>query len=204
MNENTEMQNQIPEILDENTQEETGEAPLDCAPPTDDSADVGDRDGASVDQNDGLLASVAEDQNSDLDSPLEDSTLTRMQALEDELASLKKELLARKAETARVESEFDELLSLYPNASLSEIPDSVWDDVRRGIPIAAAYAVAERRAFLVREKAKQCNLENKSRSSGAVSGTSNDYYTPGEVRMMSAEEVRSNYSKIINSMKKWH
>lgn len=31
-----------------------------------------------------------------------------------------------------------------------------------------------------------------------------DYFTPAEVRAMSAAEVKANYSKIITSMSRWH
>ena len=203
MNENTEMQNPIPEVLDENPQEATDPVSLACESVVEPTADVQLPEEVPVEDAD-LLPAMEEDPDPPSSAPLEDPTLARMQALESELADLKKELLEKKAEADRIENEYDELLSLYPNASLSDMPDCVWQDVKRGMPIAAAYALAERRAFLLREKAVQSNLENKSRSSGSVSGTESDYYTPGEVRMMSAAEVRSNYSKIINSMKKWH
>ena len=130
--------------------------------------------------------------------------LDRMEALERELAELKNALLRQTAEEIRMERECDEFSQLYPNTPLESLPDSVWSDVRRGIPIAAAYALAERRKLCDRQLADQINAQNQMRSAGSLNGTQDNYFSPAEVREMSPAEVRKNYQKIMQSMPKWH
>ena len=100
--------------------------------------------------------------------------------------------------------EYAEFAILYPDVPLSAIDESVMEDVKRGIPIAAAYALAERRRRHAAEAAARSNLENQRRSAGTVKPTAGEYFTPEEVRRMSREEVRTHYPKILASMQKWH
>lgn len=130
---------------------------------------------------------------------------------EDELARVRRELnelrgrLSRQeAFFARADRECEEFRTLYPDVSLSTLPDSVWKSVGDGIPIAAAYALAERRRVHSEELAQASNAENRRRSPGALSPAADDYFTPAEVRAMTPAEVRSNYQKIMQSMQKWH
>jgi hypothetical protein len=206
MNEEVHLQNQIPEILDETPSREEiladdeGEAvePIDgLADPIDDS----NGDGASR-----VSVSTAdgEDQAPLLPSVPQDPSMARMEALERELATLKEQLAQKDAQSARMEAEIDEFTSLYPQIALRALPDSVWSDVANGIPIAAAYALAERRRSREAELAKETNQINNSRSSGSLTGTESDYFSPAEVRSMTPAEVKSNYKKIMYSMQKWH
>ena len=210
MNEEIQLQDQIPEILDEApTQEEcsagdeesTVESVVDLSDPLDPPIDSPDGDGAP---HDALSIADGQDQASDPPSVPNDPSLARMDALERELASLKELLEKRDAQAARMEKELDEFTALYPHISTRTLPDSVWEDVARGVPIAAAYALAERRRSREAEIANETNQINKARSSGALTGTESDYFSPSEVRSMTPSEVRSNYNKILYSMQKWH
>ncbi len=125
-------------------------------------------------------------------------------ALQAEINRLREELAGRDAFYERMARESEELYSLYPEADPHTLPDSVWEDVRRGIPIAAAYALSERRRACEAQKAEEANRNNSRRSSGAIEATAQEYYSPGEVRSMSASEVRKNYTNIMRSMQKWH
>ena len=54
-------------------------------------------------------------------------------------------------------------------------------------------------------RADKINQINAYRSSGqAGSNTAREYFSPDEVRAMSQSEVRANYQRIIESMKKWN
>ena len=150
-----------------------------------------------------LSAPACENPDLDLTPPLEEAAKDGLEQLRNELNALRKSLTERDAFFSRLGAECEEFSSLFPKTALSEIPDSVWEDVRRGLPLAAAYALAERRHARTEEIAAMSNLENKLRSAGAVSGTGEEYFSPAEVRMMSRDEVRTNYSKIMNSMRKW-
>ena len=125
--------------------------------------------------------------------------------LRKELEALKIELEEKKKTFERMSREIGEFSEIFPERSVSSIPDSVWESVKAGIPLAAAYALYERKNAVRADTASRINERNGSVSTGSVgrAGTEN-FYTPDEVRAMSRSEVRKNYSKIIESMKKWN
>ena len=62
-----------------------------------------------------------------------------------------------------------------------------------------------REELKLRAKADEINRRNAALSAGrAGTSTAPEYYSPEEVRAMSAHEVRENYQKIRASMKRWH
>ena len=103
-----------------------------------------------------------------------------------------------------MEAEHAEFEQLYPNVSLLSLPDAVWEDVRRGVPLSAAYALSERRALRAQESATLSNHQNALRSAGSHASSESEYFSPAEVRAMSPAEVHRNYKKIMQSMSKWH
>lgn len=126
-------------------------------------------------------------------------------ALKNELAELRQRLEAEKALYGRLYAESSEFSELFPGVTLSAIPESVWECAKKGAPLSAAYALYEKRLAIAKEKAEDVNSKNKELSSGSLSSTKNEeYFTPDEVRAMSAAQVKANYSKIINSMSVWH
>ena len=128
-----------------------------------------------------------------------------LEALKSELKLLRAQLEGERALYGRLSAECAEFSNLYPTVPLSELPDGVWESVKKGVPIAAAYALHERKATLERAKADLINGVNSRSSSGSVdSPPAEEYFTPDEVRAMSAAQVRTNYSTIIRSMSKWH
>ncbi len=146
------------------------------------------------------------DQDSDLDrgaSPMQERS-RELERLQSELIELREEIAKRDARLEEISKEYEEFNTLYPNTPLSSLQDHVWNDVRRGIPIAAAYALSQRRSEHTAQKALLSNLQNESRSAGALQPTQSDYFSPAEVRAMSQSEVRANYQKIMQSMQKWH
>ncbi len=60
------------------------------------------------------------------------------------------------------------------------------------------------RAELEAERTSRINERNARMSSGRIGGGEAQYFTADEVRAMSQSEVRANYKKIIESMKKWN
>ena len=126
-----------------------------------------------------------------------------LEQLRGELNRLKSDLQARDAAWRRLGLECEEFFALYPDTPLSSVPDRVWEDVKKGVPIAAAFALAKHKQALVEQNARSINRENGLRSSGALEATEPDYFSPDEVRAMSQSEVRANYQKIMKSMQKW-
>lgn len=98
----------------------------------------------------------------------------------------------------------DEFRALYPDVSEGEIPDAVWEEVRRGLPPEAAYALWERREQVRREAAESVNRRNAGGAWGRADAAAADHLSPDEVRGMTPREVRENYARILESMKHWN
>ena len=77
-----------------------------------------------------------------------------------EIARLKEELSQRDALAERLAREGEEFRVLYPNTNMQDLPDIIWEDVARGIPIAAAYALLERRRFTAEQKVLEFSTED--------------------------------------------
>ena len=118
---------------------------------------------------------------------------------------LEGELEKRRAETDKAAREYAEFRALYPDADAEALPEDVLKSVEAGLPLAAAYALYEKR---MQKRSADIAAHNKSTrqvSFGSVGKSpESDYFTPDEVRAMSQSEVRANYSKILQSMKSWH
>lgn len=102
------------------------------------------------------------------------------------------------------EAELEEFRDLWPDVSLTSLPDAVLHDVKNGVPLAAAYALNERRAQRLTKIAEATNAANHARSSGSAEGECSGFLSPAEVRAMTPEQVRKQYRQILLSMPKWH
>ena len=133
-----------------------------------------------------------------------DNGSTELEDLRRELKLLQEEIGRRDRMLERIGVECEEFRHLYPDVSLSSLCDAVWEDVHRGVPISAAYALSERKKQLAEKAALESNLQNAARSAGPLSALPTEYYSPAEVRAMSQAEVRANYQKIMKSIQQWH
>ncbi len=124
--------------------------------------------------------------------------------LREELNRLRQEIRSARKSLIEQETELEEFRDLFPDVSLSSLPDSVLNDVQRGVPLAAAYALMERRNAHLRQIAKATNAANDQRSSGSAEGNSTGFLSAAEVRAMTPEQVRKQYRQILLSMPKWH
>lgn len=128
-------------------------------------------------------------------------------ALKEEISSLKakiSELEELKETQARLFEEVADFKSLFPEVELNDLPESVWESVKKGTPLIASYALYEKRMEAERARIALINASNASKSPGVAGrNTANEYFSPDEVRKMSRTEVHANYSKIRESMKKW-
>ena len=122
-----------------------------------------------------------------------------------ELDRLREELAETRRVHERMATEIGEFQALFPEANVSCLPESIWEQVRHGIPLAASYALYEKKCMMQKERAATVNLRNAQKTPGAAGvGTPSEYFSPDDVRAMSQSEVRSNYQKILESMKTWH
>lgn len=128
------------------------------------------------------------------------SLLEEIAALKEQIAKLE----ALKETEARILAEIGDFCALFPDVPVEELPDEVWESVRAGAPLAASYALYERKKCAEAKRIAAINAKNASRSPGAAgTDTASEFFTPDEVRRMSRAEVHANYSKIKESMKKW-
>lgn len=135
----------------------------------------------------------------------ETAPLPSVDELRDEIARLRTELTQTQELHARMASELGEFHALFPEVNTAAIPESIWEQVKNGIPLAASYALYEKKCALRREHAEKINLRNAKKTPGSAGKhTASEYFTSDEVRQMSQAEVRSNYQKILESMKTWY
>ena len=139
------------------------------------------------------------------DDPNEETAEEEVKRLTSEIETLRAELEAKKKESERIFAELAEFATTFPGRSVDSITSEVWESMRGGIPLAAAYALYEKKREASEDYAKEINKRNAERSSGAITSAANGgYYSPAEVRMMTPAEVKRNYKLIIESMKKWN
>ena len=128
--------------------------------------------------------------------------------LNKKIAMLQEELEAYKSAAAKQEAisaQLEEFSELFPEISLKAIPDEVWDNVKRGNSLAAAYSVYERRITEAARRIERINAQNAERSAGAAGQSmAQEFFSADDVRKMSPSEVRANYAKIRRSMEKWN
>lgn len=104
-----------------------------------------------------------------------------------------------------IDNEYDEFKRLFPGVSVKDLPDAVRESVDSGVPLAAAYALFEKRRAAELADAEAVNLRNRELSTGSVekAAPGDVYYSPREVREMSPDEVHKNFSAILKSMDHW-
>lgn len=148
---------------------------------------------------------LSSDPLSDSDPAMEKdpSDAEQIAFLRSELIRMQEALDQKDAFYTRVSQECSEFSSLFPDTPLSELSDRVWEAVKNGVPIAAAYALERHRNAMAQDRANQVLQRNRERSTGAVGQAEEEYFSPAEVRAMSQAEVRKNYQKIMLSMQKW-
>ena len=144
-------------------------------------------------------------QASENEAPLMENPTESVESLKAELDRLRAELEESRMANQKVADDIREFQNLFPSIELGSLPDEVRDSVRAGVPLAASYALYEKRLEAERERIEAINRRNAQRSSGAAGkNTPKEFFSPEEVRAMSQSEVRENYRKIIDSMKKWN
>ena len=94
--------------------------------------------------------------------------------------------------------------SLYPDVTLGDVPDAVWEDVRAGGALEAAYALWERKEAIRCAAAQEANRKNATGAWGRADTAGEDFLSPDEVRSMTQDEVRRHYARIVESMKHWN
>lgn len=143
-----------------------------------------------------------EDKPDEYDGGINEEAIAHFKA---EIEALKLMLEKKKKECERIFLELAEFAAIFPKRAIESIPAEVWESMRRGVPLSAAYALYEKQREADENNIREVNRINAERSAGAISsGADGGYYSPEEVRKMTANEVKKNYNLIIESMKKWN
>lgn len=142
--------------------------------------------------------------NEATDTATEESEADELIRLREEVRSLNERLEAKTAEAEKVAAQIGDFYSAFPDVQLKSVPDDVWESVRNGNSLAASYALYMHKTSQNNARIKEQNEKNAFRSAGHIGNSAaGEYFTPDEVKKMSRSEVRANYSKIVESMKKW-
>ena len=135
----------------------------------------------------------------------EECETDELEALRAKVAELKEELERSQAEISKSAGQLSELYELFPDSDIRTFPEAVWQSVSQGNSLAASYALHLCREKQREQAIKSVNQKNAASSAGfAGEAARGEYFTPSEVRAMSQSEVRANYTKILESMKKWN
>lgn len=125
--------------------------------------------------------------------------------LKKEVDTLRDELNKEKNKLSGFVNQLKELYELYPDADINSISDDIWKGALTGTPVAAAYALYQRRCEVAKQRASETNKQNREKCVGGIAGNNdNGYFSPSEVRNMTPTQVRENYTKIIDSMNHWN
>ena len=87
--------------------------------------------------------------------------------LKEELERLRLELSNTRAVHERLSKECEEFSELYPSVPMTTLPDSIWKSFKEGVPLAAAYALYEKRR-LSQEKRLQASTKKTEGSLPAL------------------------------------
>lgn len=187
-------------ISDDNVEQISEDKEVDSIDETEASEDISD-DGASD-------LPVEADQADDIEKISQKEEISEGEQPNGELERLRtenRELRAELERAKRLEAELSDFAEIFPEQNIRAIPDEVWQDVKKGNSLSAAFALYEKKRMNLEARADKINQLNAYRSSGqAGSNTAREYFSPDEVRAMSQSEVRANYQRIIESMKKWN
>lgn len=161
-----------------------------------------------------LLTPEESNFTSDIPAPIseelirEDASRPSTEELNQTIAQLKKELEAYKAAEAQrehISKQLNEFAELFPDIAVRSIPEEVWESVKEGNSLAAAYSVYERRITEAARRIELINANNAQKAAGAAGkDVTQEFFSADDVRKMSPSEVRANYAKIRRSMEKWN
>lgn len=103
-------------------------------------------------------------------------------------------------DTESFNKQVEEFMKSFPQVKAESIPDEVWQDVADGIPLVYAYAYR----ISVKDKAEKMNEANHSRELPLSAERAEPIsFTKEEVEAMSPNGIKSNFKRILSSMRKW-
>ena len=106
---------------------------------------------------------------------------------------------------ARMNSELAQFYEYFPESSLDEVPEQIWERVRRGLSLSAEFSLYLLKMERERKSVSEINKKNRQMSAGALGVSEGErYYSPSEVKKMSPAQVKAHYDDIVESMRHWN
>ncbi len=121
---------------------------------------------------------------------------TEVETLRKALEEKENALAALHEMQSKYAAAFDEFRREFPDVPISSLDEALWEQVKSGVPLAAAYALKMHRE-------EKNETVQKGGWKSLDEGVSDQFYSPSEVRRMTQSEVRKNYARICESMKHW-
>ena len=141
----------------------------------------------------------------EIDECSDKEELDELSLLKSEIDSLRQELRARderEQANSRMLNELTEFSEYFPDVDIHNITNEVWEQVKNGTSISAAFALNLRKMELEKKKVSDFNDKNRRMSAGSLLGGEGEkYYSPAEVKRMTPAQVKSHYDDIIESMR---
>ena len=111
----------------------------------------------------------------------------------------------RKAEKEnQLAEEIRQFRNLFPDVAAEDIPESVWVDMERGIPLPYAYALVVLSDSKQNDYAKDINDRNTNGAPPPVGESTEDgEISMEEVEAMSPKAIKNNFGRILRSIGKW-
>ena len=138
----------------------------------------------------------------------EDPEVDELTILKAEVENLRAQLKTREDEeraVTRIHSELAEFEEYFPEVELSSIPDDVWEKVKDGASLSASYSLFKRKEELKNKRICDINEKNRKMSAGSVIGGEGEkFFSPAEVKKMTPAQVKTNYDRIVESMRHWN
>ncbi|MGI6717454.1 MAG: hypothetical protein ACOX3X_09815 [Eubacteriales bacterium] len=123
----------------------------------------------------------------------------------------RRKAMAEQEEKESLHSQIADFLQNFPGVSPEDVPEEVWNEVKEGVSLSHAFALwkvkSQNKAASEAEgeqAANELNAKNTTRSLPVETERAEILdFTREDVEKMSPSAVKSNYKKILNSMKKW-
>lgn len=110
----------------------------------------------------------------------------------------------QKEDEQRLAEEVRRFCKAFPNVDANSIPEAVWADMEKGIPLAYAYAMHTLCGENSTNYANSVNARNTDNALPPVAeGANEGEYSMEDVEAMSPAAVKKNFSRILRSMGKW-
>ena len=166
-----------------------------CDMAEDAGVDPGELIGALRQQNEELFEKSFQGLSAPAESYLKSARDGRKAAREKQRKSEREGLLAEDVKRFR---------RLFPKIGAESIPESVWKDMQRGIPLPYAYALYAVTGEDDSSYAESVNARNSGQAAPAVcEGDENGEISQEEVESMSPSAVKKNFPRILKSLGKW-